>query len=163
MSVVVENVPELAPPDLENATASPPEVSELPLASFADRVTVTLLPDTTLAEETLTRDWASDAPPGMTITVGKELVTAAPPTVAPIVVGEPETKPLKVAVYVPLLLSVVAEIVPVLVPPALVNTTVLPPEVSEFPAASLAVRVSVTLLPEATLEEEADTRDCANE
>ena len=47
-------------------------------------------------------------------------------------------------------LSVVEPMVPVLVPPVAVNTTVAPPVVMLLPAASFAVSVSVIRLPEFT-------------
>jgi len=50
-----------------------------------------------------------------------------------------------------LLLSVVPPIVPVLVPPDWLNTTVSPPVVRLFPAASLACNVSVAVAPETTV------------
>ena len=87
----------------------------------------------------------------ITVTGGNVDVTAVPPIVAWIVVAVPAVTPVKVAVYVPLLWSVVAPIVPVLDPPEAVKTTVEPPVVRLFPAASLACKVSVSLLPEATV------------
>src|SRR5437773_2452230 len=71
--------------------------------------------------------------------------------VALIVVAAPAVPPVNVAVYVPLLLSVVPPIVPVLVPPDRVNTTVSPPAVRLFPAPSLACSVSVAVAPETTV------------
>jgi hypothetical protein len=56
-------------------------------------------------------------------------------------------------------LSVVALIVPVLVPPEAVNTTVSPPVVRLFPAASFACSVSVTALPAATAPADTLTTD----
>ena len=54
---------------------------------------------------------------------------------------------------------VVAETVPVLVPPDRVNTTVESPVVFRFPFASLAVRVRVTVDPAATVPEETEITD----
>ena len=60
----------------------------------------------------------------------------------------PDAVPVKVAVYVPLLLSVVLEIVPLLLPPVLENTMVRPPLVNGLLAASLEVSVRVEVLPD---------------
>lgn len=46
--------------------------------------------------------------------------------------------------------------VPVLVPPLFVKTTVEPPVVKLFPAASFALNVRVTALPDVTVAEETD-------
>lgn len=43
------------------------------------------------------------------------------------------------------------------------NTTVAPPAVKLFPLASLVLKVKVTWLPEATVEEETDTVEVATE
>jgi hypothetical protein len=164
LSVVAPIVPVLAPPEDPNSTTSPPEVKLLPATSFACRVSVTALPDATVPSETATVEWAVDAGPGVTATVGSgSFVTATPPIVAPIVRAVPATIPVKLAVYVPFKLSVVAPIVPVLVPPAAVNTTVEPPLVRLLPAGSLACSVSVTALPEATDPLETLTTDWAVE
>ena len=53
----------------------------------------------------------------------------------------------------------VAEIVPVEVPPEFVKTTVDPPEVKLFPAASLPCNVKVMLAPEFTVVLETLTVD----
>ena len=53
--------------------------------------------------------------------------------------------------------------VPVLVPPDWVNTTVEPLVVRLLPAASLACSVNVTALPDATVGAETVTSDCAVE
>lgn len=48
-------------------------------------------------------------------------------------------------------MSVVAPIFPVLVPPLRLKTTADPPVVRKFPAASLAVKVRVTVFPDCTV------------
>ena len=93
------------------------------------------------------------------MTVGIVEVTADPPIVALIVVAVPEVVPVNVAVYVPFELSVTEPNVPLEVPPDRVNATVRPPLVSWLPAASFAVRVTVTPDPEATVPEETETID----
>ena len=85
--------------------------------------------------------------PGLTPIVVED-VTALPSIVPLTVVDEPESRPVKEAVYVPLPTSVVLEIVPVLVPLLLVNTTVLPPVVMLLLFASRANSVSVAAVPE---------------
>ena len=59
----------------------------------------------------------------------------------------------------PFPLSVVAPMVPVLVPPLWLNTTVAPPVDRLLPAASFAWSVSVTALPDATLPADTLTID----
>ena len=95
----------------------------------------------------------------MTVTVGSVLVIAFPPKDALMVVAVPEVVPVKVAVYVPLALSVVAEMVPLLSPPDRVNTTAEPPVSRRFPFASFVVRVRVVAEPEVTVAEETVTTD----
>ena len=56
-------------------------------------------------------------------------------------------------------MSVVAPIVPVLVPPDRVNTTASPPVVRLFPVPSLACSVSVAVAPDATVLLEVVTVD----
>ena len=63
----------------------------------------------------------------------------------------------------PFALSVVAPIVPVLVPPEAENTTVAPPPLRLLPAASFAWRVRVTAAPDATVPLDADTTDVVAE
>ena len=60
-------------------------------------------------------------------------------------------------------MSLVAPIVPVLVPPDALKTTVSPPAVRLLPAASLACKVSVIALPEATVPLAAETVEVAVE
>jgi hypothetical protein len=130
---------------LENTTVAPPEVRSVPAASLACRVSVTCAPETTVGLDTLTRDVAVDAAPGVTVMVGRVEVTGAALIVAPMVVAVPANTLVNVAVYVPSPLSVVPPIVPVLVPPLLPNTTVSPPAVRLLPAESRACSVSVTV------------------
>ena len=91
-------MPVLVPPVAVKTTVDPPEVSEFPAASLAVSVRVTALLEATLAAETEASDCATEADPGVTVNVGRVLVTAAPPIVAPMVVGLPATPPVKVAV-----------------------------------------------------------------
>ena len=79
------------------------------------------------------------------------------------VVAVPAVTPVKVAVYVPLLLSVTAEKVPVETPPLRVNATLAPPVLRALPAASLAVRVTVVVDPELTVAEATVTTDAEAE
>lgn len=56
-------------------------------------------------------------------------------------------------------MSVVPLTVPVLVPPERENRTVEPPVLKLFPAASFAVKVRLTLEPEATVDAETEIKD----
>ena len=163
LSVVALMVPVPVPPAFVKTTVSPPVVRLFPPGSFACSVRVTALPDATVPLETLIVEVLVVAPPTLTVTKGSVDVTADPPIVAWIVVAVPAVTPVKVAAYVPLPLSVVVPMVPVLVPPEAVKTTVAPPAVRLFPAASLAWSVSVTLLPEATVPLETLTVDVATD
>jgi hypothetical protein len=159
LSEVAPTVPVLVPPEVANTTVDPPVLRLLPAASLACSVSVTASPDATVAFDTLTTDPAVEISPTVTWTVGSVVVTAAPPIVAPIVRAVPARTPVKVAVYVPFPLSVVALIVPVLVPPEAANTTVEPPVAKLLPAASFACSVSVTALPETTVPADTLTTD----
>src|SRR5438034_633081 len=107
---------------------------------------------------------AVDVLPGMTVI---DVVAAAGVAliVAPIVVAVPATTPVKVAVYVPLPLSVagLGTMVPVLVPPEWMNATVAPPVERLFPAASFACKVRVRVPPEATVLPDTVTTDVSAE
>lgn len=61
-------------------------------------VSVTVEPEATVEAETPTVDSDKETGPGLTVTVGRVLVTAEPPMVALIVVAVPEVVPVKVAV-----------------------------------------------------------------
>ena len=159
MSVVAEMVPLLVPPERVNTTVEPPAVRRFPFASFVVRVRVAVAPEVTVEAEVVTVDCDREIAEGVTVTVGRVLVTAAPPIEALIVVAVPEFVPVKVAVYIPFPLSVVAEMVPLLVPPERVNTTVEPPVIRKFPFASFVVRVRVAVEPEVTVAEETVTND----
>ena len=163
LSEVAAIVPSLVPAPIVKTTESPPVVNTFPDPSRAVSVKVTVPPDWALAVDTDTSDWASDTGPGVTVTVGKVDVTELPPIVAPIVRTEPNTVARNVAVYVPFALSVVAEMVPSLVPAPFVNATASPPVVSALLAASRAVSVSVTAVPMAALAAETVIVDCAAE
>ncbi len=144
-------VPLLVPPETVKATVAPPIVSAFPAASRACSVSVTVPPAEIVSLDTETVDVAGEIVPGVTVTVGAVVVTGAALIVAPIVVAAPAITPVNVAVYVPLPLSVVAPIVPVLAPPEKVKATVAPPVVMLFAAASFPCNVRVTALPDATL------------
>lgn len=62
-----------------------------------------------------------------------------------------------------MLLSVVAVILPVEVPPERENTTVKPPAVKLLPLASLAVKVKLIEFPDKTVGLDTVTKDCDNE
>ena len=126
-------------------------------------VNVTLLPDAIELAEAVTADMARDSAPALTVTVGSVDVTAAPFINAPIVVAVPADWAVNVVVYVPLPLSVVDPIVPLLVPPLRLNTTVAPPAGRLLPLASLVRSVSVRLLPEDTVALDTVTVDTASE
>lgn len=162
MSAVAEIVPSLVPAPLVNTTASPPAVSRLAEASRADSVSVTAEPAVTVPAETATVDCAGEAAPGPTVIVGAMEVTGEPPIVALVVRAVPAVVAVNDAVYVPFPLSVVAEIVPSLVPVPFVNTTVSPPPVSALLAASRAVSVSVAVVPDTTFADETVTVDRAS-
>ena len=98
MSVTAENTPVLVPPDFASATVAPPELSALPAASFVVTVTVTLLPEVTVPEETVMSDVVADAPPGVTVMVGIEVVMVAAAIVPENVFDVPASVPVKVAV-----------------------------------------------------------------
>lgn len=98
MSVVPPTVPVLVPPVRENTTVDPPVVRLFPAASLACKVRVTLDPEATVALETEIKEVAVAMVPGVTVTVGKVVVTAVPPTVAVIVVPVPTRTPVKTAV-----------------------------------------------------------------
>ena len=92
-------------------------------------------------------------------------MTAVPPIVAWIVVAVPAVTAVKVAVYVPLLLSVagLGLMVPALVPPLALKTTASPPLVRLLPFRSLACKVSVTVPPDCTVPAETLTVDVATD
>lgn len=97
LSVVELMLPVLVPPLRANTTVEPPLVSKLLLASRPVKVIVTFEPEDTVALVKLIVDCENEIAPGLTVIVGKILVTAFPPIVAPIVVALPETNALKVA------------------------------------------------------------------
>ena len=95
-------------------------------------------PEATVSAETLIVEVTADAPAGVTVTVGIVDVIAEPPIVAENVFDVPDRVPVNVAEYVPLLLFVTADNVPVLVPPATARVTTPPEAVRLLPAASFA-------------------------
>src|ERR1041384_2573245 len=163
LSVVEPIVPVLVPPRRENATIAPPVERMFPAASFACSVSVLVAPERMLPLDTVTVEVTAEIRPGVTVTVGSAVLTGVALIVAPIFVAVPATRPVNVAVYVPLALSVVLLIVPVLVPPLFVNATVAPPAVSALPAASWPVSGSVTPAPDVTDPLDTDTSDVAAE
>ena len=150
LSVVAPIVPVLLPPVRVKTTVRPPLVRLFPTASRAWSVRVSALPDANVALVRVTSEVTGDATPAVTVIVGNVELIAAPPIVALMARAVPANTPVKVAEYVPLPLSVVTPIVPVLVPaPVVEKTTVKPPLVRLFPAASFAWSVSVALVPDA--------------
>ena len=87
-------------------------------------------------------------------------VSALPSTVALINEVVPDVVPVNTEVYVPLAGSETAAKVPLLVPPLIVKTTVRPPVVKRFPAASRAVNVAVEVEPACIAEDDKVTVDC---
>src|SRR5207248_1742898 len=79
------------------ATVKPPTVSLLPAASRACSVTVTPLPDTSLADESEANDVVRSTGPGVTAIAGAVEVTDCPPIVAVIELA-PAIVPVNVAV-----------------------------------------------------------------
>src|SRR5207302_1838216 len=161
--VVPPIVPVLVPPDRVNTTVSPPAVRLFPAASLACSVSEIGSASCREILDVVTVDALGDAEPGVTVIVGRADVTALPPMVAPLVVAAPAVPPVCVAAWVPFPLSVVPPIVPVLVPPDRVNTTVSPPAVRLFPAASLACSVSVAVAPDTTVLLDVVTVDVVGE
>ena len=86
------------PPEFENVTIEPPEVSVFPAVSFAVNVSVTFDPERTVPFEAVITEVVLLGPPGVTVTVGIAVVTLTPPTVALTVVAVPDTIPVKIAV-----------------------------------------------------------------
>lgn len=68
--MTTENDPVEVPPVREKATSAPPEFSEFPAESLASRDTVIFDPEETVLEETVTRDWAKERAPGVTVIFG---------------------------------------------------------------------------------------------
>jgi hypothetical protein len=109
----------------------------LPAASLAVKVRLEVEPDAIVDDETETVDTAKEKLPGVTVSCGSTEVIALPPIVPVIEVAVPDTFPVKVAVYVPLLLSVTLLNEPVEEPPLRPKVTVSPPAVRLLPAESL--------------------------
>src|SRR5437773_902257 len=151
LSVVPPIVPVLVPPDRVNTTVSPPAVRLFPAPSLACSVSVAVAPDTTVLLDVVKIGRASCREPGGTVIVGRADLTAMPPMAALMVVSVPAVGILDLDVSVPLPFSLLPPIVPVLVPPDRVNTTVSPPAVRLFPAPSLACSVSVAVAPDTTV------------
>ena len=97
LSVTELNVPLLPPLPRPKPTVKPPLVCWFPAASLAVNVTVAVVPDTMLVEETDTMDWDRLTTPGVTVIVGKVEVTALPPMVAVMVRALPAVVPVNVA------------------------------------------------------------------
>ena len=79
-------------------TVAPPLESTFPAASFPVKVRVTALPDKTVEAETAKSEVLELIVPGVTVTVGIEVVTVTPPMVAAIFVALPAKTPVTVAV-----------------------------------------------------------------
>ena len=62
----------------------------MPKESLVVSVTVTLAPETTVLDETVSSDCVSEKEPGETVIVGSALVTTLPPMVAVIWTALPE-------------------------------------------------------------------------
>lgn len=76
----------------------PPVVRLFPAKSFACNVRLILEPEATDELETLINEVEVEIIPGLTSTVGRLVVTATPPMVAPMVVAVPASTPVKTAV-----------------------------------------------------------------
>lgn len=97
---------------------------------FASRtvtVSVEVEPEATEVTEAEIDDCAREIGPGFTVTVGKVDDKLEPSIEALKVVAVPAAIPVKVAVYVPLLLSVTTDIAPVELPPEFEKLTTRPP------------------------------------
>ena len=98
MSVVAEIVPLLEPPLLLKTTVRPPALCGLPTASRTVKVKVTGEPAAADVDETPIVEFATETEPGVTVSVGKVVVTAEPLIAEVILVAEPEMLPVKLAV-----------------------------------------------------------------
>ena len=117
-------------------------------------------PDATVEVDNVTADCDSDTAPAVTVIVGNADVTALPPIVAETVLAVPAVVPVKMALYVPLLLSVTLPIVPLEVPPPVNEKTIVsPPVVRLLPAPSFVWSVMVAVDPDATVDAEIVTID----
>lgn len=148
-----------------NTTKDPPEVRLFPAESRPVKVIVDGLPELMVPELTATVLCERERGPGTTVTEGEDVVTGVPLIVALNAVGVPINVPVNVAVYVPLPTLVVPLKLPVETPPPVVrvNTTVSPPVGIKLLFASLAVRVTVTFDPEATVADDTVIKDVAGE
>lgn len=86
------------PPEREKATVLPPADKLFPAASRACIVSVMELPEATVFEDTEISEVTVEITPGLTVIVGRLVVTAVPFTVAPMVVAVPASTPVKTAV-----------------------------------------------------------------
>src|ERR1041384_1826096 len=132
----------------------------LPPESFAVRVSVALAADT-VPLDVVTTEVSGEIVPAVTAIVGNVVPTALPLTVAWIVVAVPASWPVNVAVYVPLAWSTTEPIIPVLVPPDALNTTVAPPVVRLLVTAPGAGGVGVAPAPAAIVALETVPPDVA--
>jgi hypothetical protein len=73
-------------------------VSKFPAASFAVRVSVDAVPDAIVLLETLITEVAVLMTPGLTVIVGRVVVSSMPPMLQLKVVADPLTTPVKLAV-----------------------------------------------------------------
>ena len=164
LSVTAPIVPSLVPPvPFVNSTNAPPVASAFPAASRAASVSIAVLPDASVAAETVTSDCATEAAPGMTWTVGVADVTGTPLIVAPIARGVPAVVPTYVAECVPSRLLVVVSGPKSLVPTPFVNTTTSVGTARTLPCASRTVSVTVPCEPDAMPVADTESVDSAGE
>ena len=161
LSVTALNVPLPVPLPSANTTVRPPVVSLLPAASSACSVTVSVLPEATLAADNVTMDFDRLAGPGVTVIAGAVEVTAVPPidqwcSLPAVVAGERR----RIRAVLVVGHRAKGPAWPPLVLPG-AKVTVRPPVVSLLPAASSACNVTVSVLPEATLAADNVTMDFA--
>jgi hypothetical protein len=131
LSTTAERLPSV----LFKTIVAPPAVKLFPFASFNCTVIVeVLVPFAVMDEgEDEIKEVAPLADPGTKLTVSLSVIVT-PPTVPVIVEVPVVVEEVRVAVYVPLLLSVIAE----REPSVLLNVTVAPPVVRLLPFASLS-------------------------
>jgi hypothetical protein len=136
--VVADGCARVLPVPVAARTTDAPTIG-FPAASLAVTVMVEDTPSAEIeAGAATTVESTAETEPETTVTVGSALVTATPPTVAPIVVAVPAASPVKTAVYVPFPTSVVTPMDPVLVPPDAEKETFDPPAVRLLPNWSFA-------------------------
>jgi len=147
LSVTELNVPVV----VDKPTVAPPVVRLFPFASFACTVIVDVLTPSAVMDvgEAVISDVAALAAPGANIIISLSAILE--PLIFPVTVAGPATvDEVSIAVYVPLLLSVMLPIEPADV----VSVIVAPPIVRLFPLMSFTCTVMIeVLVPLATIEE----------